>query len=99
MILQPEQLSVIALSATDKWIEEARKDSSVLRMHYYGENILQYIKEIDGLETSEQLKLRQKCKISNEFIVNNLLRPFDNLWNAKGGGLTIDAEKTTTEKA
>jgi hypothetical protein len=98
MILSPDQITAISLSPTDKWIELARKDSSVLRMHYYGEDVLRYITAVDGLETDDQVELRRKCKISNEFIVGNLLKPFDNLWAAKGGGLTVDAAKTK-EKA
>ena len=85
MILDEAQIKALAISKTDKWIEKARKDSHKLKMHFFGENKDQYLTKIEGLENATQLKLRKDHSPSNQHVVENLLRPFDNVWSAKGG--------------
>ena len=95
MILDEQQIKALAVSKTDKWIERARKDSSRLKMHFFGTKKNDFLVKIEGLENAHQLKLRKEHAPSNQFIVENLLRPFDNVWSAKGG--LIKLTMTTPE--
>lgn len=90
MILTIDQVSSISLSKTDEWINVARKDSVKLLLHYYGTDTDGFLKQISGLENAEQLELRKKHAIPNDYLTENLLRPIDNIWNAKGGSEKID---------
>lgn len=99
MKLDLSQITSISLAVTDDWIKVAREDAEKLRMHYYGENVVKYISRIEGLESEAQIKLRQDIKISNEYIVKNLLKPYENLWAAKGGSFMVEATDEENVKA
>lgn len=93
MILTDEQLSKIANNnKTEDWIKIAREDVHKLRLHYYGENTDEFLAKIQNLENSAQYELRKKYAVSNKFLTQNLLRPVDNAWAAKGGTQKILSE-------
>ena len=94
-ILDFEQIKKIALSEVDDWINIARKDSELLILHYYGTGTDEYLTKISGLENDDQLKLRKKHAISNTFLTENLMRPLDNIWSAKGGAIKIELKGDT----
>ncbi len=85
MILDEAQVKALALAETDDWIKTARKDSKKLKMHFFGDKKDQFLTKIEGLENDVQLQLRKDHAPSNKHLVENMLRPFDNVWSAKGG--------------
>ena len=98
MILTNEQLNDLGKDKEpDKWIELARKESTLLKMNFYGTGLVEYLKQIQGLESSAQINLRKKYAISNQWLVETLLRPVDNAWNAKGGVTNIEAPVSAKE--
>ncbi len=95
MILDEAQIKALALSETDDWIKTARKDSKKLKMHFFGAKKDEFLTKIEGLENDTQLQLRKDHAPSNKHLVENLLRPFDNVWSAKGG--LVKLNMTTPE--
>ena len=95
MILTEDQVKEYAKQKkADKWIEKARETTTLLRMHYYGTGLTEYLTQIQSLENETQVKLRRKYAISNQALLDSLFRPVDNAWSAKGGLISIDASET-----
>ena len=98
MILTDIQLNDLGKDKEpDKWIEVARKESTFLKMNFYGTGLTEYLTQITGLESNAQIALRKKYAISNKAMVETLLRPTDNAWNAKGGVTNIEAPDNAKE--
>lgn len=68
-------------------IQKARDMNETLRLHVDGDRDLltAALERINNYENEEQYKAREKHAISNRFITDELLRPTDNAFNAKGG--------------
>jgi hypothetical protein len=98
MTLTEDEVISLAISDTDKWIEEARKDHALLVMHFYGEGLTEYLTKVEGLENDAQIKLRKKFAISNRSVTRNLFRPLDNVFSAKGTNVTIDAPQSASKQ-
>jgi len=69
-------------------IEYARDMSSKLRLHVDGVGVSQYLQRINNYENEAQYEAREKHAISNKFLTEELLRPTDNVFSAKGGSKT-----------
>src|SRR5665811_362370 len=65
-----------------KW---AREMSDRLLLHVEGLGLQDFLARINNYENHEQFKAREKHAISNKFITEELLRPTDNAFNARGG--------------
>ena len=89
MILEEKEVLAIALSEVDEKIKIARKEHDKLKLHFYGEGKTKYLTQIQGLENKSQIDLRKDFAVSNQFLCNNLLRPLDHIWDAKGGSKLI----------
>lgn len=59
-------------------------------MHFYGTHMDDYLSQIDGLESAAQKQLRDNHAISNSFLVDNIMRPAESIWPAKGGVIKPD---------
>jgi len=97
-VLSEDEVKQLAIAEVDEWIEIAREDSKELMLHYYGTGTTEYLTVISGLENEEQLQLRRKHAIPNDFLTENLLRPIDAIWSAKGGSIKIDLPDTSLQK-
>lgn len=73
------------ISTTSKSIETAREMAAQLSLHVEGTGLQQYLEQINGYENADQFNARQKHAISNTFLTEELLRPTDNAFSAKGG--------------
>ena len=65
-----------------KW---AREMNDKLLLHVEGVGLQDFLARINNYENEEQFKAREKHAISNKFITEELLRPTDNAFNARGG--------------
>lgn len=90
MILQEQDLLKISREPVDEWIEVAREDHRVLKVHYYGEGTAEHLKKIDGLEGAAEYEVRKLYAVSNQWLLEGLLRPLDNVFSAKGKTVEID---------
>jgi hypothetical protein len=98
MILDNAQIKALAKAEVDIWIKEARQDSKRLKMHFFGEHKNDFLTKIDGLENETQIQLRRTHAPSNKDIVENLLRPFDNVWSAKGGLIAVQMNSESLQE-
>jgi hypothetical protein len=84
-------------------IQYARDMSDKLRLHVDGnrELLTAKLEQINNYENEEQYIAREKHAISNKFLTEELLRPVDNAFNAKGGSknylFTTDIENKLNE--
>jgi hypothetical protein len=78
-------------------IEEARKMNKKLIRNVDGINIQEYLAQINNYENEGQFEARKKHAISNKYIVEELLRPTDNAFNARGGSINYKFNVTKTE--
>ena len=98
MTLNENQIIELGKSVdADEWIQAARKESSLLKMHYYGTGTSAYLTQITGLENADQIDLRKKYAISNRFLCEAVLRNTDLAFSAKGGSINIDASDSQKE--
>lgn len=96
MELTLDQIEILLSDANpDQWIKEAREESELLKMHFYGTGLTEHLTKVQGLENDAQIKLRKKYAISNASLIDSLLRPVDNAWSAKGGSVNVDASNET----
>ncbi|MFZ7121775.1 MAG: hypothetical protein ACOWWH_12615 [Eubacteriaceae bacterium] len=65
-----------------KW---ARKYNKKLLLHVEGIGKDEYLARINNYENETQFLARKKHAISNKFVTEELLRPTDNVFNARGG--------------
>ena len=56
--------------------------------YFFGMGTQEYLEQINQYENDKQHQLRKKHAITNPWIVSELLRPVDNIWQAKGGDTT-----------
>jgi len=99
MILSPEQVQIEALRPTKQPILSMREDAVRLRRNYYGEGLGEYLTKINQYENEAQFQLRKKFAETNRALMDDLLRPLDNLFSAKGGARVYKTadEKLTTQ--
>jgi hypothetical protein len=83
MVSQQQVLE--ALKHSNPKIEYARDMSIKLRLHVDGVGVTEYLERINNYENAQQYEAREKHAISNKFLTEELLRPTDNVFSAKGG--------------
>lgn len=83
-------------------IAEMQSKSKEYSRHFSGTGTDDFLKQINNYENSGQHELRKNFAISNKWLTDELLRPIDNIWSAKGGELKVvgsnDAEKRVKSK-
>jgi len=94
-MFQPEQLKLIIQGDTPGKIKAMQDDFTAYVRHVFGKGTDEYLAQINEYENEKQHKLRQDHAIQNPWIVEELLRPIDNVWQAKGGDETYSF---TTQK-
>lgn len=72
-------------SPVDPLIKWAREMNKMLLLHVDGVGLQDYLARINNYENAEQYEAREKHAITNKFITEELLRPTDNAFNARGG--------------
>jgi len=82
-----DKLKYFVQTPRNEDIKAMRDESDLLSMHYFGSNIV--LNQITGFEDEEQLALRKKLKISNEPLLDRLLRPADIIWSTRGGSFIV----------
>lgn len=80
-----EQVKKIVESPVCEKIEWARAYNNKLLVHVEGVGTQDYLSKINGYENESQFKARKDHAISNKFLTEELLRPVDNAFNARGG--------------
>ena len=91
--LSVDQVLMVAKTPANKRIQAMRDESDELAVHYFGnrEKVAEYLMHLTGFENDQRKKLREDLAIGNSFLVQDLLRPADNLWSAKGGSRKLGA--------
>ena len=97
MKLEESDVLRISNEPIDNWIVQAREDHRVLKVHYYGDGKDEHLKKIDGLEGASEFEVRKRYSMSNKWLIEGLLRPFDNIFSAKGKTVDIDIQSETTK--
>lgn len=84
-------------SELDPRIKAAREMNNKLLLHVEGVGLQEYLSRINNYENELQFAARKKHAVSNKFVSEELLRPIDNIFTAKGGGkyyqFTTEADK------
>jgi hypothetical protein len=78
--------------------EDADEQRKVLQMHLLGIGLVDYIGKIDGVEKQTLSQLRKKYAKSNRDLFARFLRPLDNIWDAKGGGIYYNTSTANSDK-
>lgn len=96
-----KQVEIIVNSDLDPRIKWARGINKKLLLHVDGIGLQDALERINGYENSDQFEAREKHAISNKFLTEELLRPVDNAFNARGGSknykFNSDAENKEKE--
>jgi hypothetical protein len=87
-MLSPAQLKLIIQSETPADIKAMRADFTSYIIHVFGTGTDDYLAKINEYENDKQHKLRQNHAIKNPWVIEELVRPIDNIWQAKGGNET-----------
>ena len=97
MILSIKQITEYILAPEDKRILAAREMSKKLMLHIEGVGLQDHLARINNYENAAQFDAREKHAISNKFIAEELLRPTDNAFNARGGSTNFKFETNSEE--
>jgi hypothetical protein len=92
-----EELKEIIKGEPSNKIKEMRNVSVSYIRHFFGLGTDEYLSVINEYENERQHKLRKQHAIKNPWILDELLRPIDNIWQAKGGD--IDFKFKGTDKS
>ncbi len=84
-MLSFDQVKDIVNSELDPRIEAARLMKDKLRLHVDGIGLQSFLARINNYENAGQFDARKKHAISNKFLSEELLRPVDNAFHARGG--------------
>lgn len=84
-MLSPAQLKLIIQSEAPADIKQMRADFTSYILHVFGTGTDEYLAKINEYENDKQHKLRKNHAIKNPWIIDELVRPIDNIWQAKGG--------------
>jgi hypothetical protein len=87
-MLSPTSLKLIIQSDSPADIKAMRDDFSAYIRHIFGTGTDEYLTQINQYENDKQHELRTKHAIKNPWIIEELIRPVDNIWQAKGGNET-----------
>lgn len=102
-MLSFDQVKNILSSELDPRIKAARAMKDKLRLHVDGIGLQEHLAKINNYENEGQFKARKKHAISNKFLSEELLRPVDNAFHARGGSknynFSSDQEKKEIEIA
>lgn len=85
-MLTKEFVKSVIESDLDPRIKQAREMNKRLLLHVEGVGLQEYLSRIVNYENDLQFDARKKHAISNKFVTEELLRPIDNIFTAKGGG-------------
>lgn len=78
------------------FITAAKRDSLKLNVLINGFQVPEYLDKIEGYENNEQFKLRKKFAGNVKHVFENLLRPVDKVFSAKGGSRIYGTGKSNT---
>lgn len=96
-----DQVKEIVNGDLNPRIKAARAMKDKLRLHVDGIGLQTFLAQINNYENEGQFTARKKHAISNKFLTEELLRPVDNAFNAKGGSrdyrFSGDQEKKEAE--
>lgn len=88
MILTNTQIKDIILNRPNKAIWEVARDmNKKLAMHVLGAGLDSYVEKITDYEDEKAIKTRKKYARSNQDLFERILRPVDNIWEARGGSV------------
>ena len=84
-MLSLTDLKSIIQGDVPKDIKAMRDDFISYVIHVFGTGTDEYLTKINDYENDKQHKLRTDHAIPNQWIIEELTRPIDNIWQAKGG--------------
>ena len=96
-MLDANSLKAIIQGEPSNAIKAMRQDFADYVRHVFGKGTDEYLAQINEYENEKQHKLRKKHAIENPWIIDELLRPVDNIWQAKGGDETYTFTGETPE--
>lgn len=86
-----------AKTGVSQKVTRARKMAEKVAMHLTGVGAKDYLILLDDYENMAQKSLREKLLKSNKCVLSYLLRPFDKIFTAKGGSVTINSDTETNK--
>lgn len=75
----------VVFSELDPRIKAAREMNDKLLLHVDGVGLQESLARVNNYENKLQFEAREKYAISNKFVTEELLRPVDNAFQARGG--------------
>lgn len=90
MVLTDSEIVQIIESGASDLMKLARKKAKKRNMHVTGKGATEFLKRLDGYETSAQKILREKLLKSNRSLFSFILRPCDKIFTAKGGSINYN---------
>jgi len=93
-----DQVKKIVESPVCAKMRWAREYNKKLLVHVEGIGTQEYLSKINGYENESQFEARKKHAISNKFLTEELLRPVDNAFNARGGSKNYKFEGNENNK-
>lgn len=97
-LLTIEDIQEIIDAGRPDWIKLAEKKWTTLNVHINGIGTAEYLDRVTHYENTRQFQLRRDFATSNKFVFENLLRPVDKIFSAKGGNRVYEASTNEKEK-
>lgn len=84
-VLTLVQIEEIINAGCPEWVKNARKEAKRLNVHINGVGVADYLNQVNHYENERQYQLRKDFATSNKYVFENILRPVDKVFSAKGG--------------
>jgi len=97
MIVSIEHLKKVTTNEP-KYMQKLKEQHKLLRMHYHGVDVEDYIEKITGLENSRQLQLRKQFAKSNKSLFANITAAVNKVFSAKGKNKSYNLPTEEKEK-
>ncbi len=86
MVLSVEQIvELIENPANKELIKKSREYSDKCNLHVNGKDIDKFFEQVKGYENEDQINLRKQYARSNKYLFDEMLRPLDKVFAARGG--------------
>lgn len=82
--------TIIKNNPTKPLWEQAVRDCKKLQMHVLGAGLQDAVSQIETYESPKGVAIRKKYCKSNRDLFARVLRPIDNIWTGRGGGIFYD---------
>lgn len=96
-VLSFDEIVKLIKSKEPDFIHKAKKEATKLSILINGDGTPEYLEKVEGYENETQFKLRKKFSGTTKHVFQNLSRPIDKVFTARGGSKIYGTSSETAQ--